>query len=101
MWGLFGGALAVGIEWAFRVHIADSYLALLPWLLLPAVGVNYAVFRLVQLNGNIVAATVVFGMATLACRLGVTLLLGDRVGPGLWAAVGLMAMATLAKGMWR
>ena len=92
LWGLSGGALAVAIEYVFR-RTTGSYWSLLPWLVAPALLVNYAVFELVRGSDSLIAAFITFAAATALLRVVASLAVGDTVTTGTWIGLGLVGAA--------
>lgn len=99
LFGMVGGLLAVATEFAMKRH-GFAWTANVWWLVPVAVGINYCVYRLVQGPPSVIAAFVLFAATTLTARVLGSLLLGQHIGVGTWAAVGLMVTATVLR-LWR
>lgn len=72
------------------------------WLFIPlAIVTNVAIYRLVHATPTLLDAFVVFSFATMALRIGSSvLILQQPVSVGTWAAVGLIALAKVVQGVW-
>lgn len=71
------------------------------WFFVPvALAVNYAVYQLVRSAPSLPSAFVVFSTLNLGMRVAVALWLGQTIGRGTWAAVGLLALAAVVRHRW-
>lgn len=96
-WGILGSVLAVGIEIAVKKTVI-SWLALLPYTLLPLLILNYCLFRLLRASDSILTAFIVFAVCNIVLRTGASLLvLHEHPSRGVWAALGLLVAAQIAK----
>ena len=99
IYGIIGGLLAVALE-ACMKRYGSSYRHIALLVVPGAIVVNYCVFRMVRGSPSLPAAVVIFGTVTLITRVVISLWIGNRIGMGTWAAVGLM-LAALALRTWR
>lgn len=98
VWGGVSGLLIVACEIGFK--LSPSYWSR-AWLFVPlAVVINYALYLLVREAPNLPAAFIVFSLVTLTIRTGASLWLGHPIGPGTWAAIGLLIAAAGARQAW-
>ena len=72
VWSIASAALAVGMEWWFR-----SYGTWPLWFVLPAVAVNYCIYRLVTGSDSLIGGIILFTAVSVALRLAVSLQLGE------------------------
>ncbi len=69
LWGLLGGALAVGIEVSYRKDWISWSLSWM-WLILPSILLlNYSIWRLVTGEQTYIGAIVWFGFVTAIARI--------------------------------
>lgn len=94
-WALLGGLLAVSVEAYFRGHLGLPWWRLWPGIL-GGLGVNYAIFRLLQ-GETLIGAFVLFAATTGLARLTASLWLGEAVPTAQWIAYGLILVATAIK----
>lgn len=97
LYGFLAAGSAVGCEVYYRANVGRSYVSLLlPWGLLLAVLVNFAIYGLLQ-SENLLGATVVFTLFTASLRLAWTLHLHETVTWPNWLAYALVVLAALVK----
>lgn len=95
IWSLLAGLAAVTLEGAYSK--ADRFRDVVWWCLALQPVIAYSIFRMIKLSPSIVSAIVAFSMATLALRVAMSLYLGQTVSRGQWVAVGLIALAQIAR----
>ena len=95
VWSLLAGLAAVTLEGVYSK--ADRFHDVLWWCLVLQPVIAYAIFRMIKLSPSIVSAIVAFSMATLALRVAMTLYLVQTVKRGQWVAVGIIALAQVAR----
>lgn len=98
---LLAAVAAVAYEAYVKARPDASWLALLPVGMTLALTVNYGIYRLLHSESSIIGALVVFSLCTAALRVGVTLARGDHVPASVWAAFGLVVLASLLKAVWK
>ena len=94
VWGLLGSLLALAMESLFARH---PYGALIPWIWVPAIALNYVVYRLVTGADSLIGAFIVFSVCNVAGRVAITLSMGQPVSRGTWIAVVLLVLANVAR----
>jgi len=99
VFGLLAGVLATAIEAAMK-QPGFRWAENLWWMWLPALLLNYYIYRLVQGSPSLPAAFIVFSFATLSCRIGLSVWLGHRLGIGTWIAASLVVAAFLFR-LWK
>lgn len=100
-YGFLAAFSAVGCEVYYRANVGRGYVSLLlPWGLLLAVLVNFAIYGLLQ-QENLLGATVVFTLFTATLRLAWTLNHHEAVRLSSWLAFGLVLAASLVKVAWK
>lgn len=97
LWGVIAAVTAISYEWLYATH--DSF-----WqrqVLVPVLAgswiIPYCVFKMVKGSPNLIVALVVFSFCTAALRVAITLFLKQPVGPGTWAALGLLILSQIAR----
>jgi multidrug transporter EmrE-like cation transporter len=100
-WSAAAAVVAVAMEYFFR-RGQWTWWQMAPFLLLPAMFVNYAVYRVLRGSENLLTGFIVWSMASVASRTFVSLvLLRERVSKGSWAAFALLLAAQVVKKLWR
>ena len=97
LWGLLAGVLAVALEAAYKMRAPAPWVAHLPYVLPAGLLISYAIYRMVLESPSLPAAVVFFSVSTLGCRVALSIWLGHQIGPGTWAAVGLMVLAATVR----
>lgn len=96
LWGAGASVLAIGMETAF---VRYEYHNLFPWILLPALALNYCIYQVVHGSTTLFAAFALFGLFNALARLGISAWLGQPITRGMWMATALLAVANLVKGL--
>lgn len=98
IYGFLSAILAVMLETFFRSVKETSYLNLLPITLLPAVGINYCIYKMVIYAKTYLEAFIVFPFCTATLRLFVSFfILTEPVSSQILFAYGLIVLAQIIK----
>jgi len=93
--------IAIGMETLFKVKQGGSYGRLLPLVAVPAILVNYCVFKMIQQGRNLPSVFIVFSLTNLSLRLVVSLYLKHEFTKGDWVGLGLVFIASLVRALWK
>lgn len=94
LWSGLAALFAVSMEALF---IRFTYSTLLPWIIVPAVGINYCIYRIVQLSDNLIEALAAFALANVFLRMGVSAAMHQVVTRATWLTASLILLANLVK----
>lgn len=94
LWSSIAAVLAVSMEALF---IRYPYSMLFPWIIPPAIGINYCIYRIVQLSDNLVEALAAFALANVFLRMGVSWKMGQLITGATWVTATLLLLANLVK----
>ena len=96
LWGLGSSLLAVGMEGLF---IRYTYSTLFPFIVLPAIGINYCIYRLVQGAPNLVEALAVFALCNVVLRMGMSWGMGQPISEATFIVAALLVAANFVKAL--
>ena len=94
LWSLGAALLATGMEGMFMKF---PYPVLFPWIVLPAVGLNYCVYSIVRSSDNLVEALAVFAVANIFLRMGMSGVLGQEITVATWIIAALLLAANFVR----
>lgn len=97
----FGALSGVAIEAVYRVH-GGTFDQIFPLVVVPALFVTYAVFRVMHNSDSMLAGIVLWTMIVHSLRLLSTVfVLKETPHPGAWAGFGLIVLAQVVSKFWR
>jgi hypothetical protein len=93
---LFANVSITALEYIYRTSQFSSYLSALPYVLPLYIIAQAGLFYGFRGGGasSLIYAGIVFSFVNLACRVGVTLYIGEEVATATWIALALTALAT-------
>jgi len=100
IWGFLSGVCAVFCEVVFRKYLGVSYIHLLPYIIIPAIGINYGIYKTMSYANHFLEAVIVFSFATATLRLlSATLILHEPLTIQMLVAYGLLVSAQFVRGI--
>ena len=97
LWGFIGSLLAIGMELLFRKH-HTGYANLLPYVVLPAMLMNYVIYKMVSSIDFYVNAFIIFSFCNLTLRiLSSFLFLHEHLRPSIYVAYGFLVIAQVVR----
>lgn len=101
LWAFIAAGFVVGIESVYRGS-GRSWWSLLPWVVLPILAAQFALYQMQQKSSDLMTATIFFSTFTAAIRIVVTLcVLREPVHMKTWVVTGLFCGVSLMKGVWK
>lgn len=99
-WAALAAALAITAEALFRRGVAYGDAL---WLFIPiAIGINYAIYRLVVGGPSLLVAIAGFNLMTVSARIGVSqFVLHEPVARGNLVAAGALFAGVIVGSLWR
>lgn len=90
--------IVTGIELLFREYRGIPYMNILPVVLIPAVVVNYLVYKIIGESKYFLEAFVIFSMCNMTIRLILSLfVLKERASVGVLTAYALVVIANIIR----
>lgn len=100
LWGFITGVAAVVCEVVFRKYNGVGYLTLLPYITIPAIVINYGIFKLMTYSSHFLEAFIVFSFSTATLRiLCSNVILHEPVTIQLFIAYTFLVAAQIIKGV--